>query len=121
MRWVLAFNYGNVFSLKKDEKTSFITSINNDGYINICVYFNISEQPITLTGFGKESDSVHILYTVNRIALYINNILWDEDWPAGITFVAECQMPEFVSIIDADEFINKLPVPEYKNIDNITG
>lgn len=121
MRWVLAFNYGNVFSLKKEKQTSFITSINNEGYINIRVYFNVSEQPITLTGYGKESDSVHVLYTVNRIGLYINNILWDEDWPAGITPVAECIMPDFVSINDADEYINNLPVPEYKNIDNITG
>lgn len=121
MHWVLVFSYGNVFSLKKNEKTAFITSINNDGYLVISVFFSISEQPVSLMGYGKKSDIVHVLYTENRIALYINNILWDEDWPAGITQAAECQMPEFVSVIDADEFINQLPVQKYKTIDKISG
>jgi len=53
--------------------------------IEVSVNFDAKETPLKLTGFPADFSDVSILLcnTQNRIALYINGVLQDEDWPIG--------------------------------------
>lgn len=47
--------------------------------------------PLMLTAPAAEGDIIDVRCSGARLALYVNGILWDEEWPCG-----ECSLPELV-------------------------
>ena len=90
-KWNIQANYKNC-----DIKTKQLLSIKYNGCeiidiscgdmrIEADIMFDQKETPVKLTGFPEDFENVSILIcnTQNRIALYINGTLHDEDWPLG--------------------------------------
>ena len=55
-----------------------------EGELTVSIVFSkYLDQPVQLSGNAQEGDSALICNTGNRIALYINSVTADEDWPLG--------------------------------------
>jgi hypothetical protein len=56
-----------------------------DSQIEVGILFDQKEIPVILKGFPTDLDNISILIcnTQNRVALYIDETLHDEDWPLG--------------------------------------
>jgi hypothetical protein len=94
-KWLFSFetnqNEGVLLSIRND--TSEILKINaQKGIINISVLFTAREKPVELKGIINQNslNTIIIVNTLNRIALYINNKLYDEDWPLGKVNLENC-------------------------------
>jgi len=73
--------------------------INNN---EVIVKFDAKDEPIILKACATDG-VYHLLYTENRIALYVNYMLNDEDWPLGD--ITDINLPDPVKIMTADEFL----------------
>ena len=69
----------------KNNGSQIINIVCNNARIEAEVLFDARETPVSLIGIPKNLSDVSVLIcnTQNRIALYINDKLHDEDWPIG--------------------------------------
>ncbi len=75
-------NESVIFNVIKDGK-QIITITLGQGWVTVVILFSGNEQPIVLKGEMEITDTLIIRNTQNRIALYVGDTLWDEDWPIG--------------------------------------
>jgi len=73
-----------LLSVKNDSR-EIINIICGDTQIEASILFDARETPINLIGIPADFSNVSVVVcnTQNRIALYINGELYDEDWPLG--------------------------------------
>lgn len=91
-KWNLEINNikdGTIWRVCKGDLESARISLNK-GELTVSIVFDSHvDQPIFLVGDAKEGDNILICNTGNRIALYINGITADEDWPIGEAMLNE--------------------------------
>lgn len=66
----------------KEEKETLSVVI-TDGKIEVSVYYDFKEVPLTLVSEVLTNDKVSVVLLPHRIELRVNNEVRDEDWPAG--------------------------------------
>ena len=54
-----------------------------DGEISVDVQYDYERRPLRLYSKAKECDAVEVILMPHRIELYVNEVLMDEEWPAG--------------------------------------
>lgn len=54
-----------------------------DGRIDCALRYDFHHQPLTLTAEAGAGDLIEVTLLPHRIALYVNGVLTDEEWPAG--------------------------------------
>jgi Beta-fructosidases (levanase/invertase) len=72
----------------------------------IAIKFDVKNEPVILkpcVGNETTGNIYHLLYTENRIALYVNYILNDEDWPLGN--ITDINLPDPVKTMSVDDFL----------------
>lgn len=75
---------GNVLRIVKGESERVKITL-SAGQLDAAVTFDAHpEAPVRLQGRAAAGDAVLICNTENRIALYVNGQLQDEDWPLGV-------------------------------------
>lgn len=75
-------NEGELVKLNEGEKTAFELSFEK-GEVTAKAYYSLKEKPLILKGDAKLGDKVKIRFYPYRIELYVNGILFDEEWPFG--------------------------------------
>ncbi len=55
----------------------------NDGVLSVNIYYEFNDKPLCMTGKVNINDAVKVKLIPYRIELWINDILVDEEWPAG--------------------------------------
>ncbi|MDF2685702.1 MAG: hypothetical protein K0S55_883, partial [Clostridia bacterium] len=127
-KWLFQFetDQGDGVLLSITRNTAEIFKINTlNEFISVSILFSAREKPIELKGKIKQNskNSIIIVNTLNRIALYINNELHDEDWPLGTVDFKDCIYTECKGKAEFNNDLSKEPVKssEIKYLYNINN
>lgn len=113
---------GQLLSIKNNGLQIIMISRDN-AQIEVSVKFDAKETPVKLIGILENSTNFSILIcnTQNRIALYINGELHDEDWPLGKVLLdnSVCEVSSGDWNIHDDFSFNQNYTKKYSEIKNI--
>ncbi len=98
-------NEGEIICLKAEDKIAF-SLIYENGVVTSNVYYSVNENPLILKGDAKIGDSIKIRFYPYRIELYVNGILFDEEWPYGEALIINTA--EFTSLAKPFEEENNI-------------
>ena len=80
--WEIRFRPKGDFALITNQKPVFSVAISGEN-ISVTVLFSFRNEPLCLAGKWAAGQKVSVCFTGARIALYIDETLWDEEWPVG--------------------------------------
>lgn len=113
-RWNLNFNVpeqeGEILHISNDDR-SIIQARKEDGMLTVSVLFDAKETPVILTGCATQKDSVRICNEHYKISLYINDTLWDEDWPIGNVALGGAECKQVATEVYFEDYIPEKKYP----------
>lgn len=62
-----------------------------DGQLEFSILYDFRDQPLCLRGAAKDGDALTVIILPQRVELWINGHLTDEEWPCGRHFLAEAR------------------------------
>jgi len=109
--WTLNCKFGadlcapaRILLLENNERT-VLAIIYKDGKIEAEICFSYSHNPLNLSAYPQEIPrDISITYTGSRIALSVDGVLWDEEWPIGepVFYGAVCTLLEADFVLHED-------------------
>ena len=100
--WIIEFvvNEDNISFLYD----SVFTAKHSNGLLEVSVKYDYSDVPLLLSAECVEGDKAKLINRTFRLELYVNDILWDEEWPYGNHYISSAMLTELNarSLTEAD-------------------